>query len=84
MRVHNVVIRGSLPARVRELYGLEWRGADALAFRSAVSAHRATRPLTPARVLRGRNTGHFEAVAAAERRITAAGRAAPGALAPAA
>ena len=82
MRVHNVVLRGSLPRRVREMYGLEWTGAHASAFRTAVAAHRATRPLTPGNVLRGRNTAHFEGVAAAERRIVRAGRPAPGSLAP--
>lgn len=80
MRVHNVVIRGSLPRRVRELYGLDWTPAHAVAYRGAVAAHRATRPLTPGNVLRGRNTTHFDAVAAAERRILAGGRPAPGAL----
>lgn len=80
MRVHNVILRGSLPPRVRELYGLEWTPAHAAAHRAAVLAHRATRPLAPGAVLRGRNTAHFERVAATERRMLAAGRPAPGSL----
>jgi uncharacterized protein (DUF2236 family) len=82
MRVHNIVIRGSLPRRVRELYRLEWTTAHEAAYRGAVTAHRATRPLTPGGVLRGRNTAHFEGVARAERRIIGSGRSAPGALEP--
>lgn len=83
MRVHNVVIRGSLPRRVRRMYGLDWSPSHAVAFRAAVAAHRATRPLTPGSVLRGRNSAHFDGVAAAERRIISSGRPAPGSLAPA-
>lgn len=83
MRIHNVVIRGSLPERVRRMYGLDWTPSHAAAFRAAVAAHRATRPLTPGAVLRGRNSAHFDGVAAAERRIIGSGRPAPGSLAPA-
>ena len=82
MRIHNVVIRGSLPRRVRELYGLGWTAAHASAYRAAVTAHRASRPLTPGSVLRGRNSAHFDGVARAERRIVRSGRPAPGSLAP--
>jgi len=84
MRVHNVVMKGSLPERVRELYGLRWTPADAVAFRGAVAAARAARPITPRSVLRGRCRAHFDDVAAAERRRIASGRPAPGSLAPAA
>src|SRR5436305_10206866 len=47
MRGHNLVILGSLPARVRELYGLSWTPARAVGFRAAVAFARATRPPTP-------------------------------------
>ena len=54
MQVHNLVMRGSLPPRVRELYGLRWTAADAVAFRGAVAAAaRPLRPLTPRSVRRG-------------------------------
>jgi uncharacterized protein (DUF2236 family) len=81
MRIHNVVLRGSLPRRVRELYGLAWTPAHRTAYAAAVRGHRASRPVTPGAILRGRNTVHFNAVAAAERRIVASGRPAPGAIA---
>ncbi len=35
--VHDLIMLGSLPPRVRELYGLEWGTARELAFRSAVA-----------------------------------------------
>ena len=80
MRVHNVVMKASLPERVREHYRVRLTPADAAAAKVAVSAARALRPLTPRSVLRGRCTAYFDDVAAAERRLIAAGRPAPGSL----
>lgn len=81
MRVHNVIMRGSLPPRVRELYWLAWTPARKAAFRAAVAVHRASRPLTPGRILRGPNAGSFELVARTERARIARGESIPGALA---
>lgn len=80
MRIHNVVLRGSLPDRVRELYSIRHGPADAAAFRASVAAARAARPLTPRSVLRGRCTSYFDDVAAAEKALVARGRSAPGAM----
>lgn len=80
MRVHNVVMKASLPPRVREHYRLRFTGTEAAAARAAVAATRALRPLTPAGVLRGRCTSYFDDVDAAERRMLARGRHAPGSL----
>lgn len=66
-RVHNLVMLGSLPARVREAYGLDWSAPHRLAFEAAVSAVRRSRPLVPKRVRRGLNTDSFELVARTER-----------------
>jgi len=79
MRVHNVVIKASLPRRIRELYGLRFTAADAAATRAAIAAARASRPLTPRTALRGRCSSYFDDVAAAERALIRDGRAAPGA-----
>ena len=80
MRIHNVVVRGSLPARIRELYGLRFTAADATSFRAAVMAARAGRAVTPRSALRGRCTAYFDDVAAAERALIKAGRESPGAV----
>ena len=77
MQVHNLVMRGSLPPRVRELYGLRWTPADAIAFRGAVAAARAARPVTPRSVRRGSCIAQFNDVAAAERRRIAKGWTSP-------
>ena len=80
MRVHNVVMKASLPERAREHYRLRFTAADAAASRAAVAAARALRPLTPRSVLRGRCTAYFDDVDAAERRMLARGKTAPGSL----
>lgn len=72
--VHNLIMLGSLPGSVRRRYGLAWNPGQELAFRAASSAIRLSRPLSPRRIARGRNTIHFDAVAREERRLTAAGR----------
>jgi uncharacterized protein (DUF2236 family) len=73
MQAHNLVMRGSLPPRVRELYGIRWTPADALALRGVVSAARATRPFMPRAVRRGSCVAQFDDVAAAERKRIANG-----------
>jgi uncharacterized protein (DUF2236 family) len=75
--VHDLIMLGSLPARVREIYGLSWSSARAAGFRAAVAALRASRPLTPDRVKRGWNTGSFRLVARTERRRIERGHATP-------
>jgi uncharacterized protein (DUF2236 family) len=66
-RLHNLIMLGSLPARVREEYGLGWSPAHAIAFEAAVATLRASRPLVPKAVRRGLNTESFDLVARTER-----------------
>ena len=80
MQVHNLVMLGSLPARVRELYGLRWTRPQAAAHRAVVGGLRATRPLSPEAARVGRNTRSFDLVAETERERIARGEAVPGAL----
>jgi uncharacterized protein (DUF2236 family) len=72
-RTMDLVVKGSLPARVREMYGFGWSLREELAFRAAVQATRAAylrppllpRPLDP--ITRGGNGRLFQVVARAER-----------------
>jgi uncharacterized protein (DUF2236 family) len=73
--VHNLVLAGTLPDRVKRMYGLRWNRTQQAAFRSVVRGMRAARPVTPKRVRRGGNTASFEMVARTEKRLVAAGRA---------
>jgi uncharacterized protein (DUF2236 family) len=66
-RVHDLLMLGSLPRRVRELYGLEYTRRQQIAFDTAVRAVRAARRLTPAPLARGWNTRSFDGVARTER-----------------
>ena len=75
--VHDLVMLGSLPQRVRELYGLSWSGPQELAFRAAVSAMLRSRPLVPASIRRGPNADAYDLVARTERRRIARGEPTP-------
>jgi len=66
-RVHDLLMLGSLPRRVRELYGLEYSGRQRLAFDAAARAIRAARRITPGPLARGWNTRSFDGVARTER-----------------
>ena len=76
-RVHDLLMLGSLPARVRELYGLSYTARDQLAFKLAVRAVRVARRLTPGPLARGGNTRSFDGVAREERRRIEQGRPTP-------
>lgn len=81
MRVHNLILRGSLPSRVRELYGLRWTPAHAAAFHTVVAGVRAGRPLAPRYARTGENSAFFELVRRTEEARLARGEVIPGALA---
>jgi uncharacterized protein (DUF2236 family) len=81
MKLHNLIMLGSLPERVRALYGLPWTPAHEAAFRAAVAALRAARPLAPLSLRTGWNTPSFDLVASTERARIAHGEPIPGVLA---
>jgi uncharacterized protein (DUF2236 family) len=65
----NVIIKGTLPPRVREIFDIPWGARQEAAFRSLVAIHRrGVRPLMPRKARRGRNDSFFDVVAAGERR----------------
>jgi uncharacterized protein (DUF2236 family) len=66
-RVHDLIMLGSMPRRVRELYGLPYGARERAAFNVAVRAIRAARRVTPGPVARGWNTNAFARVARTER-----------------
>lgn len=66
-RVHDLVMLGSLPPRVRELYGLRYTAVHASACAVALSAARLARRLAPRSLTHGSCIPEFEMVAATER-----------------
>ncbi len=66
-RVHDLLMLGSLPPRVRELYEIPFTSRQRLAFDAAVLAVRSARRLTPGPLTRGWNTEAFDRVAETER-----------------
>jgi uncharacterized protein (DUF2236 family) len=66
-RVHDLIMLGSLPPRVREMYGLSYTRAHAAAFRAAVFAARSARRVSPPFLARGSSRRSYELVARTER-----------------
>jgi uncharacterized protein (DUF2236 family) len=66
LAVQNHLIKGTLPPRVREIFGIRWTGAHEATFRAAAAAHRRARRLFPRPVRRGRNDYFFDIVDRAE------------------
>ena len=79
--VHDLIMLGALPERVRELYGIPYSRRQQRAFRAVVRGLRAARPVTPRAIREGYNTGHFRMVARTERRRLAKGEQTPQAAA---
>ena len=67
LAVQNLIVKGTLPPRVREIFGIGWNGAHERAFRSVTAAHRRARPAFPRQLRRGRNDVFFDAVIKNER-----------------
>jgi uncharacterized protein (DUF2236 family) len=68
LAVQNLVIKGTLPPRVREIFGIRWSSAQERAFRAIAAAHRLGRHAFPYPLRRGRNDAFFDVVTEAERR----------------
>jgi uncharacterized protein (DUF2236 family) len=66
--LQNLVIKGTLPPRVREIFGIPWSERHEAAFRAVASGHRRARHLFPRRLRRGRNDVFFDSVTRSERR----------------
>jgi uncharacterized protein (DUF2236 family) len=66
--VQNHIIKGTLPPRVREIFGIGWSRAHESSFRAIAAAHRRARRAFPHRMRRGRNDVFFDVVTKAERR----------------
>ncbi|HEX3324743.1 MAG TPA: oxygenase MpaB family protein [Solirubrobacterales bacterium] len=64
----NHIIKGTLPPRAREIFGIRWSAAHEASFRAMAASHRRARHLFPRRVRRGRNDVFFDVVTQAERR----------------
>lgn len=76
-RVHDLLMLGSLPRRVRDLYGLSITRRQQLAFEAAARAIRGARRLTPTPLAQGYNTRSFDGVARTERRRIERGQPTP-------
>ncbi|MGH2911323.1 MAG: oxygenase MpaB family protein [Solirubrobacteraceae bacterium] len=75
--LHDLVMLGSLPPRVRELYGLTYTPAQRVACAAVLASGRLTRMLAPRSLTHGSCVPEFEMVAATERRRIEKGQPTP-------
>ena len=68
LETQNLIVKGTLPQRVRRIFGIRWTSAHETAFRSVAAAHRRARPAMPRAMRRGRNDYFFNVVTQRERR----------------
>ena len=66
--VQNHIIKGTLPPRVREIFGIRWTRAHEAGFRALAAASRRTHDRFPYRMRRGRNDAFFDVVSETERK----------------
>ena len=76
-RVHDLMMLGSLPPRIRELYGLSFAPAQVATCAAIMSAARYSHPFLPSHLRRGSCLREFEGVAATERRRIERGQPTP-------
>lgn len=67
LAAQNLVIKGTLPPRVREIFDIPWGPREEAAFRALAATHRSARHLMPRAARRGRNDRFFDVVATGER-----------------
>jgi uncharacterized protein (DUF2236 family) len=67
LETQNLIVKGTLPPRVREIFGIGWTPAHEAVFRSVTTAHRQAHRALPRQLRRGRNNYFFDAVTAAEK-----------------
>jgi uncharacterized protein (DUF2236 family) len=69
LRLNNLVIKGTLPERVRQIFGIPWGPAHAASFQAFVATYRhAGRHLVPRKVRRGRTDRFLDSVIEIERK----------------
>jgi uncharacterized protein (DUF2236 family) len=68
LAIQNHIIKGTLPSRVRQIFGIRWSRAHERSFQAIAAAHRRARRFFPHPVRRGRNDVFFDVVTQAERR----------------
>jgi uncharacterized protein (DUF2236 family) len=68
LETQNLIVKGTTPPRVREIFGIRWTAAHQRAFRSVAAAHRGARHAMPRQLRRGRNDYFFNVVTQREKR----------------
>jgi uncharacterized protein (DUF2236 family) len=75
-RLHNLLLLGTVPGRIRDMYGFPWSRSQQAIFNALALGMRRSRPLAPkpVRLRRGLNTGSFAFVDRTDRRLRREGQ----------
>jgi uncharacterized protein (DUF2236 family) len=65
--LQNHIIKGTLPPRVRQIFGIRWSRRHEASFRAITAIHRQARRFFPHSMRRGRNDVFFDVVTRTER-----------------
>jgi uncharacterized protein (DUF2236 family) len=68
LALQNHIIKGTLPPRVREIFGIPWGRRQQSSYRAVTATHRRARRFFPHHVRRGRNDYFFNLVSEVEHR----------------
>lgn len=68
LHVNNLIIKGTLPERVREIFGIRWSHFHEASFRVIAAAHRGVRHAFPRQIRQGRNDVFFDVIIRTERK----------------
>ena len=63
----NLAVTGSLPSRLRRLYGIAWSAPHEAAYQALVQSHRLSRPVVPLSLKRGSCARDYDMVARTEK-----------------
>jgi uncharacterized protein (DUF2236 family) len=67
IKAQNLIVKGTLPPRVRDIFGIPWGPRQERGFRALTATHRRLHDALPRQVRRGRNDQFFDVVATGER-----------------
>jgi len=67
LHLNNLIIKGTLPERVREIFGIRWDRVHEASFRTIAATHRQARHVFPRQIRRGRNGVFFDVIIRTER-----------------
>jgi len=68
LHLNNLMIKGTLPERVRDMFAIPWSGAQEASYQAIARAYRGVRRAIPRPMRQGRNAAFFDVIIRTERK----------------